>query len=319
MKCNPIKINELKENLPERLDLVICCASFEKRCESLIYYLNREINCSNFLIVYNSNEYKEINDKAKFLNSIVLNSELIELDSDNPLSNALIFKMILNRVIYEKNINNIFLDITTFTHESLLIIFKLLYERKTSYTNLWLGYVGAKEYSTNVPNVDEKWLTSGISSIRSIIGFPGVISPARKSHLIVLFGFELERAELLITDLQFDRISLGFGDKELSIRNEHQELNHKRYLKLIEKFPNAEQFCFNLVDIESAKKDIENQISKYPEDNIVIAPLNNKISTLGAGLVAINNPRIQLIYAKPIIYNIEGYSEADNNTYLFSI
>lgn len=47
--------------------------------------------------------------------------------------------------------------------------------------------------------------------------------------------------------------------------------------------------------------------------------MNNKLSTIGASLVAIDNPRVQLIYAKAIEYNVIGYSKPMNETYFFQI
>jgi hypothetical protein len=47
--------------------------------------------------------------------------------------------------------------------------------------------------------------------------------------------------------------------------------------------------------------------------------LNNKISTIGAGLAAIENESIQLTYAKPAIYNVEGYSKANDDIYIFDL
>ena len=58
------------------------------------------------------------------------------------------------------------------------------------------------------------------------------------------------------------------------------------------------------------KKRIQEQIDKYPNYNVVIAPMNNKISTLGASLLAIEMPEIQICYSSPNIYNVDGYSKA---------
>jgi hypothetical protein len=41
--------------------------------------------------------------------------------------------------------------------------------------------------------------------------------------------------------------------------------------------------------------------------------MNNKISTLGAGLAAFENPNIQLTYVQANQYNLVGYSEAGDD------
>ena len=53
--------------------------------------------------------------------------------------------------------------------------------------------------------------------------------------------------------------------------------------------------------------------------NTVIAPLNTKISTIGADLAALENENIQLAYAKPNIYNVDGYSIPNEFIYLDKI
>ena len=50
--------------------------------------------------------------------------------------------------------------------------------------------------------------------------------------------------------------------------------------------------------------------------NTVIAPMNNKISTVGAALAALKNPNIQISYAQADIYNVVGYSMPNDDYYL---
>lgn len=51
----------------------------------------------------------------------------------------------------------------------------------------------------------------------------------------------------------------------------------------------------------------------YQDDyNIIIAPMSNKISTLGVAYAALKNPNIQICYASTNQYNIdEKHSETD--------
>ncbi|MDZ7646706.1 MAG: hypothetical protein U5K54_05710 [Cytophagales bacterium] len=74
-----------------------------------------------------------------------------------------------------------------------------------------------------------------------------------------------------------------------------------------------------MTDPFKAKSDIETYLSNFGNNNIVLAPMNNKISTVGAALVAIENPRIQLIYAKAIEYNVIGYFEANDECFIYEI
>ena len=54
---------------------------------------------------------------------------------------------------------------------------------------------------------------------------------------------------------------------------------------------------------------IEELINKYGEEyNIVLSPLNNKVSTIAVAFVALKNENIQVCYASANQYNINEYS-----------
>ena len=74
----------------------------------------------------------------------------------------------------------------------------------------------------------------------------------------------------------------------------------------------TEPFKFSCSDVEKTA-DILRKITQNKEDNFLIAPLNTKLSTVAVGLVALNNPAIQVCYAIPEVYNIKNYSEPSNN------
>ena len=312
----PITQSELGSILSE-VDLFICSSSFEDRCFILPQVTSKVYSGYRALVCYNSNEYKTIIDNAKTLDEILSNSVSVELSSNAPVQNALSINRQLDDLL-SKPIENIFLDITTFTHETLLVIIRLLKFRQKNFKALFVGYVGAKEYSLNVPD-ELKWLSTGISDIRSVIGYPGVNSPARENHLIVLFGFEDDRTKELIELMQFDSISLGFGPEDDSILSNHFKINYERHTKLMNYYSDAHKFTFSLTDPFEAANSLRKEIERFRNKNIVIAAMNTKLSTLGAALVGIENPKIQLIYAKAIQYNVEGYSEPKDDFYCYKL
>ncbi len=316
----PIKIKDLSINFKESVDLFICSSSFEERCFTLANIVAKDFKPKESLVFYNDNEYLEIINNSKKLGKLLkANSEnIISLNSDNQIQNAIKINEILDLKL-KNNVDSVLLDTTTFTHETLLVLFRLLSFKKSSFKNLFITYVGADDYSFNELELSKKWLSKGISEIRTIMGYPGVMSPARENHLVVLFGFERDRTNSLIDHLQFEKVSLGFGAKTNSISSKHYNLNYERHCELMKKYTNASKFELDLTDPYKAKEDIENYLSNFFEDNIVIAPMNNKLSTIGASLVAIANQRVQLIYAKAIEYNAIGYSKPMDSTYLFKI
>lgn len=309
---NKFKIKDIKENIGQ-IDLFITSISFENRCKVIYDELLKDNLIPKSWIAFNKNE-KEFfeHNFAHFQSSE--NVEFLEFSSDNPIVTS---KSLIEKFMFEENIGNILVDISTFTHEGLLILFKYLEIFKDSYERVRFIYLGVKEYSFN--EIDgHKWLSKGTKTIRSVLGYPGVLNPSKKNHLIILFGFEYERTVKLIENFEFDKVSIGVGP-EGSLNSKHYELNRKLHLELINRYPFCESFEFSLDDPFRCKDDVEEQISKYPNYNVVITPLNNKVSTLGAGLVALNNPIIQLSYVRPHEYNINAYSRASNDCYLFEM
>lgn len=317
---NTINIDSLSEQVGTyHIDTFITCSSFEDRCFIIPNKIANSQSISQSFIFFNGNEYQSIADNAIKLKQIFTNeTDTIELNSDDPIYNYFEIYEVVKKLI-NSNQPNLLIDITTFTHESLLVLLKLLYINKDSLGNVYMAYITAKEYSTNQSEDKDKWLSKGVKEIRTIIGYPGITDPTKLNHLIILFGFEIERTKKLIEEYEYDEITLGFGDTP--IQSNHLKINSERHKRLMLEYPNANKMIFSLIDPFKTKEEIENYISMngYSDQNIVIAALNNKISTIGAGLAALENNRIQLAYAKPNVYNAEGYSAAGEDVFLYQI
>jgi hypothetical protein len=186
---------------------------------------------------------------------------------------------------------------------------------KESDDQLEFLYTPAKEYSLNQKN-DEKWLSKGIRDIRSVLGYSGELTPSKKNHLIILVGFEVERVLQLIESYEPAVVSLGISSADQSINADHFKINEKRYVNILNAYQNAKRFDFSAIDPDKTKEQLRKQIDLFPGHNVIIATLNTKISTIGAGLLAIEDPTIQLCYATANQYNIEGYSLPDDECYI---
>jgi hypothetical protein len=207
----PIKLSILQEKLP-RIDLFISALSFEERSLSLINVID-ESHIKDIWFAYNENEVDFYLDKLEFARNRK-NAELIKFSTDNPIITAQTLSSKFNSLDL---LDNVLVDITTFTHEGLLILYKFLDLFRNKIKNLYLAYVGAKEYSTNETDDDKKWLSKGTKTIRSILGYPGILNPANNNHLIILFGFESERTSQLIENFEFDKVSIGIGPENDSV------------------------------------------------------------------------------------------------------
>ena len=274
-----INIKDLSTFIADlQIDYFFTSASFEDRCFSI----SNEIKDLNFkkVIFYNANELESIIENSKLLEEL-LGSEArrVNLVTDDSIFNYVkIYNLI--KEIGDGSKPNLFIDITTFTHETLLILIRILDFHKNELGKISVSYFGAKEYSVNEENNDDKWLSKGIEEIRTVIGYPGFSDPTKENHLLILFGFESDRTKRLINEFEFDHVSLGFANVENSIQANHQVINAKRHQNLVKEY-NAKTFEFSLIDINSVKNDILKYLSKeeFQEMNIVISPMNNKIST----------------------------------------
>lgn len=207
-------------------------------------------------------------------------------------------------------------DITSMSHELLAILIALLNDQG-QLPETTLCYTGAKQYSFNTTEA-EIWLSKGVSAIRSVLGYPGEQLPSRPLHLVIPMGFEVERALEVISAYEPAALSLGLGRREASISDAHFESN-KRFFRRLENFVNDHEiecetlstFSFSCIDPIDTKKDIAKHLTNYPNYNTVICPLNTKVSTVGAALLCLERPDIQLCYAQPIEYNIDGYATPD--------
>ncbi|MDQ0592188.1 hypothetical protein QFZ37_000557 [Chryseobacterium ginsenosidimutans] len=311
-----INITKIREEIIElQINYFFTSSSFEERC----FTISNELANLDFKtkIFYNENELESIIENSIILENLFKSKvERIGLNTDNSVINYLNMLNVIKDITEEKTAN-LLIDITTFTHETLLILIKLLNFYKKDLGKIYICYNGAKEYSVNEKNEDDKWLSKGIKEIRTVIGYPGFSDPTRNNHLLILFGFESDRTKRLINEFEFDNVTLGFADEENSIQANHQYINAKRHEKLVSEFK-TNTFKFSLIDIDSVKDNILQLIrsEKYKEMNTVIAPMNNKISTIAAALAAIEDENLQITYAKPSIYNVSGYSTPNDDIYL---
>lgn len=218
----------------------------------------------------------------------------------------------------------ILIDITALSHE-LLIAFIGLLHSENLLDKTYLLYTGAEEYSFNT-TAEQKWLSRGVVDIRSVLGFPGTMLPSKKLHLIIMAGFESERALEVISRYEPSRLTIAYGSKEQSISEKHH-LNNIEYAQtiLVTLLENSismneiHQLEFSCTDPFLTKKAITSYIEKFPNENIVICPLNTKTSTVGVTLAALEMSNIQICYAQPAEYNVSGYASPGNTITLIKL
>jgi hypothetical protein len=324
-----IEINELvqKDQLSKltnyingAVDIFICSSSFEERSTSIASIIDAN-KITKALIATNSKPENLVGKNTEYLRQrFEAKSTVIALDINDPIKTGDEIKNAFEQ-IKSANPLRYLIDITTFTHESLLILIKLLSSCLKDSDTAHCVYVGAKDYSIDDKDED-KWLSKGIADIRSVLGYPGEMNPSKPTHLIVIVGFEYERAAALIREIEPHIISLGYGKSGTESDPRHASPN-MHFHKLLERIastygeaPNFEFSCTSHIDTKDALIKCAN---KFSDHNVIIVPMNTKISTVGAALVALEKEQIQLCYAQPMHYNYNRYSIPNENFYLFDI
>lgn len=299
---------------------MICFSSFEERCLTVPYVVS-SCKVLQVFILSNTGESSTENNllNAERISEKYHEAEIVEFDiEDSVIVAEKILKII--HELKEKNIKNLLIDISTFTHEVLLIMLRLLHENN-NFISVTCLYNGASNYSVG-DKPEQVWLSKGCRDVRNIIGYPGLLKPSQKNHVIVLAGFEIERVTGLVELLEPDVLSIGEGIEPTDTNHEDSmKYFRDKFVRWKNTFQNVitDSFDFSCCDIEKTISLLKNIIDKDPERNYILVPLNTKLSTLAVGLVALENQNIQVCYAIPEMYNSLGYSEPSDNVTLVKL
>lgn len=320
MLIKKVELNDLNANISGPCELFICSSSFEDRCMSIP--INIDFEKINKALILSNLDYSDyVGPNQKKLNNLLRRKgEVVGIRSSDPISTADIIKSRLNDAKAYGDIRSIWIDVTTLTHETLLILLRLLNLEFPDSTVTGF-YTNASEYSIG-DTVKHKWLSRGAGEIRSVLGYPGNIIPSRRTHLIVLVGYEHERASGLIEAIEPNSIALGYGRSGSATTDKDKEANeHYMYLvnQMLTSFPYISRFEIPCNNPYGAYVEIQRQISNIKDMNILVAPMNNKLSTIGAAWAAIANENVQLCYAQALSYNYSNYSSPGSHCYIFDL
>ncbi len=299
---------------------LITCASFEERSLMVAQHIDAKMITHAFVFSTDSTP-KIVEAKEKIENIFSDKSTVYLIQKNNPFQH-LERAYDMAQKIADSGIKKILFDITTFTHEMLLILLSVIWRKKDLYDKIDFVYTGAKEYCPNVFD-GGKWLSKGCKEVRSILGYPGLLVPKKPTCLIILVGFEHERASGLIDMVDPDQLFIGCGITQSAhvISENHigpMKEFEAMYKSLLSSRANVSTFEFSAKDMDSTLNSIKKIIEGTKEYNHIIVPMNTKISTLAIGIAALNDPSIQLCYAEPETYNFDNYSLTGDSVLYYS-
>ncbi len=237
----------------------------------------------------------------------------VELDVESPLSIAVELAKAIEKFIEQVGDDAAVIDVSSFRREELLMLLAILKLKLTNgrHLDLWsLAYVGAR-------NMGE-WLSGKVTSVRSVLGFPGDVRPSRSTRLVVLLGFEVNRARSIIEEYEPKQIVLGMGYKSESITDDLYDRNKALFDRLGQEFQDTIEntFEFSARDPLKVQFELDAIVGNDNQSNVVIAPLHTKLSTIGTGLYALSHPSVQVCYAPVEEYNEDAYSAPGPDVYL---
>lgn len=309
-----IKTEELAAAYKDRIKRLIVRVSFESRSILIPALLrhDREISISAFVSKRKSDSAHKNRD---ILHGYWPNAKIISLDTLDAISSTMDIAKLIKEHADKDSLMETFIDISSFRREELLALLAILRSLGISRdTNCQLVYVGAEHMA-------EDWLSRNVIGHRSVVGFPGVISPSRKTKLVVMVGFgEIDRARSIIENYEPSKVLLGMGRQEDSTNNKFYLRNKEFFTDLVRQFgEEGQNFEFSVSDPLQTAMDLGKAIDLNDGTNIIIAPLHSKLSTIGAGLFALRNPIVQICYAPVEEYNEETYSSPGNQIHIIPL
>lgn len=301
------------------IDLFICSSGFEERSTKLALSLDSDM-IANSMIFHLDDTYNVSFLNLNKIQQKIQNLKIVEYPKNNSLKTFDLFYAVFkefNEEIGNKKIK-VVIDISTFTREILLILMKVITIERFSNFEKIIVYTPNESYSNDETNF---WMTKGIREIRSIIGYSGLHSPSKKLLLLILNGFEEERTENIIECFEPAKLVIGKPDIAGSINLNLNAIACSKFEEVKLKHQNliVQEFDFSCTDIQITILALNKIIEENEDYNIVISPLNNKISTIATAIVGLKNDDIQICYASANQYNIDSKAIASNYFLMYNL
>lgn len=226
--------------------------------------------------------------------------EIEETTRRDPLSVADAIRRILEAI--GETSRPIVVDVSTMTHETALMVVAGVSELAPRWSDLRYAYNAAGQYGGNDRDNSQRWLSRGIQCVRSVVGYSGLWSPGDRATLVALPGFDLERVRRIVDEIEPDRVIVGVARPS---QPEHQWMyarNHE-VARSITAARDGVVFEYGALDPIDAAMQVAKALEGV-DHNVIIAPLNTKVSTIAVGMLALANSDWQVCYAPALVYNI---------------
>jgi hypothetical protein len=323
-------------NASEPDELFITCASFEPRCVAVTESMLGNYSATRG-IAYVNQEFQKVgrtSDHERIIaTNLSLTCEAFQGTTLGTWEDAAKQFTVLRSALapqgVQRSIRRITLDITTFNREALLAVLTIL---RWAYPQgvLRLAYVSPEEYNPvgrsvlaregigEKPGNEEEaakiaqylWLSRGFRKMRNAIGFPGIQRPQRPAMLILLPGFEVERALTVVDNLEPSIVLIGKpSDATRDIFYERSLEAKAQMLRLFQGRQPVHEFEFSCNNVEQTLGALLGLFAKYLSVyNVFVSVMSTKPAAVAAFLAAEQFPEVQITCSVPGEYNVDDYS-----------
>lgn len=289
---------------------LISCLSFEER-SLVVAELIAKADLRRWLVIVNDDieaDISIIQDRAEQIAAEAgVTIEYLHASKRDPLPLADAFISLASGLSLDDGLHWV-ADITTMTHEMLLIMVAAADEIVGPWRDLDLVYNVAGAYSGE-DTPEEKWISRGIQQVRSVIGYPGAWSPGDQTKLVALPGFDSERMRRMVEEIEPDQLIVGIACP-IDERHSWSERKNRNIAELLLNTRKGSTFDYPALDPLGAV-DALIEVLKDATGNVLLAPLNSKITTAAIGVLVRLKPEWQICYAPAVIYNLKYATPSD--------
>jgi len=287
---------------------IVVRSSFEGRSSVLARGLAGSCGVGKSLVFTSRRRSPLAEANLREVRSAVRTAQVVELDRSDALATADAMRSNLGSFFAGLSRSQIIVDVSTFPREELLVLLRLLCDLGPKARTTSLAYVGAKQMGDR--------LSGEVVQHRSVLGYAGDIHPSRKTKLVLLLGLELARARSIIDNYEPSKVVLGLPRLNDDTSGELRDrlIRFRRELAASRPFGEPD-FEFSVRDPVKTCREIVGAVGDAAGWNVVLAPLNTKLSTLGAGLYGLTHDWVQVCYAAVADYQERDYSQPNDKVF----
>jgi hypothetical protein len=293
-------------------DVFICCAGFEERCFGSFNRFKNFTPRNSFIISY---ERDAIGSKyAKTMHSMLKGSKSILTSGKDPVNSFAALAADIRKLGLNPRDSVITIDVTVLTKRHILLLLRMLDDMEL-FNSIRVLYTEPRNYSTELflP------MSSGLRQIDVVPGFVNVQPLGRPLMLVVLLGYEGDRAMALFNELDPNETMMIVPRPAYHAEWEGrtQQMN-STLINLLgeEKIRFVDSRDPYLVSDELERILIGNTRLSLSNLNCCISPLGTKPQTIGLYLFWRKHRfEFSIVYAEPLKYNQRFYSTGIGTTW----